>query len=112
MAAIDNIFIQQTDVSEDIELFFKTNSVAESDSHHDLLKKIEAIDKFSQFFKQNLEFNTLENKNEKHRYIRFMSRLIEARENLELAAGKTSLQEIKLAGRSFARKTQDPIGIY
>jgi hypothetical protein len=112
MAATDNIYIQQTDIAEAIELLFRAISVTESDSQGERLKKIDAIDGLSQFFKQHIKLSTLKNKELKHRYIRFLSKLTEMREVLELETGKISIEEIELVGNSFAKKTQDPIGVF
>jgi hypothetical protein len=112
MAATDNIYIQQADVAEAIELFYGAISVSESDSRAERLKKIDAIDSLSQFFKQHIKVSTLKDKEHKHRYIRFLSKLTEMREVLELETGKISMQDIELAGQNFAKKTQDPIGVF
>lgn len=112
MATIDNIYIQKTALTqaEKDEKVFKTFSIAKSDTLSNLLNKIADIDKAIQYFKQ--DFSTLKDKAEKHHYICFMSKLIELREALEIATGQISVEDIRLAGRSFARKTQDPIGVF
>jgi hypothetical protein len=112
MAAIDNTYIQATDEAQVIELFLKRFSVTTSDSQYDLLEKIDRIDYVSQDLKQYFKLNVLIDKAEQHQYIRFMSKLIEMRESLEIATGQISMQDIQLAGRTFARKTQDPIGTF
>ena len=70
------------------------------------------IDGLSQFFKQHIKLSTLKNKDLKHRYIRFLSKLTEMREVMELETGKISIEEIELVGKNFAKKTQDPIGVF
>ena len=70
------------------------------------------IDGLSQFFKQHIKLSALKNKELKHRYIRFLSKLIEMREVLELETGKISIEEIELVGKNFAKKMQDPIGVF
>jgi hypothetical protein len=110
MATIEKIYGQQTDEAEVIELFLSRFSVDKSDSQGDLLKKITEIDSTTQHFKQ--DFNRLKDKAEKHQYIRFMSKLTEMREALQLATAQISMQDIQLASRSFAKKTQYPIGVF
>ena len=70
------------------------------------------IDGLSQFFKQHIKLSTLKNKDLKHRYIRFLSKLTEMREVMELETGKISIEEIELVGKNFAKKMQDPIGVF
>jgi hypothetical protein len=58
------------------------------------------------------KISTFKDKELKHRYIRFLSKQIEMQEVLELETGKISIEEIELAGKNFAKKTQHPIGVF
>ena len=108
----ENIRIEQSDISDVLSLFLQNISVEKTDNQQVMLKKMDAISSLSKFVIQNIKIDTLSTQEAKHKYIRFLSKLNEMHEALEILTGQVSIEEIEAAGKSFARKTQFAIGIY
>lgn len=109
--AIENITIEQSDISDVLSLFLHNLSIDKTESQDLLLEKMDAISALSKFILQNIKIETLPNREAKHKYIRFLSKLNEMYEALEILTGQTTVEQIEAAGKSFANKTRFAIGI-
>ena len=110
--SIENIRIEQSDISDVLSLFLHNLSVDKTDSQAVMIKKMADISALSKFIIQNIKIDTLPSQEAKHKYIRFLSKLNEMHEALEILTGQVNVEQIEAAGKSFARKTQFAIGIY
>lgn len=110
VATVENIKIEQSDISDVLSLFLQNLSVDKAESQQVMLKKIDAIEALSKFIIQNIKIDTLPTQEAVHKYIRFLSKLNNMRDALEILTGQTTTEQLELAGKSFARKTQFAIG--
>lgn len=112
VATLNNIGFDQEEINDISFLFFNNISVYKTDSQDVMLQKMDAIEALKKFIIENIDIDTLPTKEAQHKYIRFLSKLSEMYETLEILTGKVTIEEIKAAGKSFARKTQFAVGIY
>jgi hypothetical protein len=112
VATIDNIKIEQEEMNEVSFFFLNSISVNQADSQEVMLQKMDAIVALKKFTIQNIKIETLPSREAKSTYIRFLSKLSSMYETLEILTGQVTIEEIQAAGRSFAKKTQHPVGIY
>ena len=98
--------------ASDINLLLNAFTVQETENQESFEKQLVRLEALKEFTLKHIDIESLPCQEAKHKYIRFLSKLNEMHEALEILTGQVSIEEIEAAGKSFARKTQFAIGIY
>ncbi len=96
----------------DINLMLDTLLVHDSGNQASYEKQLITLEAFKEFVLKFIDIESMPTREAKASYIRFLSKITENIESLEILTGKVTIEEIKAAGKSFARKTQFAVGIY
>ena len=93
---------------------FLSQSIALShkDDEKSVAHKIDILRSFQELIVEHIDIESMPSREEKASYIRFLSTIIEHIEALEILIGRLTIEQIKAASQSFARKWEHPIGIY
>ena len=93
------------------EILFNNISAAASDTEQDIERKIEKLTFLSQIARKTVDIEALPSEKYQLAFIRFLSKLHQQIEALEILTGKTTPEQIERIGKRFAQKTQFPVGI-
>lgn len=86
-------------------------SLSPTDDMKTIEKKTNIIEVYIQFLINSIDIDALPTAEEQTDYIKLLSKLTQQKEELEILTGKLDIKELERAARSFAQKTQLPIGI-
>ena len=98
--------------ASDINLLLNALTVDGTENQESFEKQLARLDALKEFMLKHIDIEALPSQEATHKYIRFLSKLNEMHEALEILTGQMKIEEIEAAGKSFARKTQFAIGIY
>ena len=86
--------------------------VNKSENQESLEKKLATLEAFKEFIIKYIDIELMPTREAQASYIRFLSKITENIESLEILTGKITVEQIKAASKSLARKWEHPIGVY
>ena len=98
--------------ASDINIMLDALVVRESENQESLEQKLITLEAFKEFIIKHIKIESIPTREAKSSYIRFLSRITENIEAIELLTGRITIEQIKAAAKSFEKKWKFPIGIY
>jgi hypothetical protein len=95
----------------DINIILNALSVQDSENQEFLEKKLATLEALKEFSIKYIDIESMSLRESKAAYIRFLSKITENIETLEILTGKITVEQIKAASQSFARKWDSAVGI-
>jgi hypothetical protein len=95
----------------DINLMLNALSLRDFENQEFLEKKLATLEALKEFTIKYIDIESMSSRESKAAYIRFLSKITDNIESLEILTGKITTEQLKAASQSFARKWESAVGI-
>jgi hypothetical protein len=91
-------------------ILFHNTFIVSDDNKERIAYKIEKLKSLREYLIKSVEIDDLPSSNQQLIYIKLLSRITHQIENFEILSNVKKIDSLKRASKSFAQKTQFPIG--